>query len=344
MANTHRNSNALQILLLSGNFEALRDFDISEFAATTDAVTESATASTTLSQEAMNAIGSALSPRTWDSYVTAIEKYSDWCNYYGIPPFPASPVVLSNYLASLAASGKRSGTLTVASCAISYVHRLQELPSPTHSQLVRSTLRGIRRGDGRTQRQAEPLTPDILDAIRKSACTPRRTCYGRMETPEFARHRGNVDLALCSTLFYAGLRRSEAAELTWDDIKRQKDGSGLIYIYQSKRRLPDDVQVVAIPACAMADLNAIRASTSSDGKVFGLSPGQIDNRIKSALAQADVPGRFSSHSGRVGMALYLKYKNAPDHIIRQQGRWKDYRMLDRYTRRAKASIVLKYFD
>ena len=44
------------------------------------------------------------------------------------------------------------------------------------------------------------------------------------------------------------------------------------------------------------------------------------------------------------MAKYLKEQRAPDHIIRLQGRWKDNRMVDRYTKKAKASLVLNYFD
>ena len=344
MAGTHGNR-TIRALLENANFEALRSLDILDLAGINSSDSKSLSVSTTLSEEAKKAITNALSPRTWRAYVSAIEKYVMWCNRHSICPFPTTPVAVCNYLSSLATSGKRHGTLRVVVCAIAYIHRLQEIPSPTNSQLVRSALRGIRREDGRPVRQAEPMTPEIMEAIRAVACEPRKGPFGHIESRSFALYRGLVDIALISTLFYAGLRRSEVADLRWNDVERQTDSSGLIFIHRSKKRYPDDVQVVAIPEGAVSDLDAIRPRYSAGHKrVFGLSPGQLDNRIKSAVKQAGIDGSFSAHSGRVGMAKYLKEKRAPDHIIRRQGRWKDNRMVDRYTRRARASVVLSYFD
>ena len=341
MAGTHGNR-TIRALLENANFEALRSLDILDLAGMSNADSESFSVLTTLSPEA---IINALSDSTWRSYVTAIEKYAEWCNCHGISPFPTTSVAICNYLTELSVSGKRHSTLQVAVCAIAYIHRLQEIPSPTHSQLVRSTLRGIRREGGRPERQAEPMTPEILDVIRRVACTPRRGLFGHIESPTLALYRGLVDIALFETLFYAGLRRSEAAELRWSDLERKKDSSGLVSIYRSKKREPDNVQVVAIPKRTMDDLDSIRSEHAhGNERVFGISPGQIDNRIKSAIMQAGLKGAFSSHSGRVGMAKYLKEQRAPDHIIRLQGRWKDNRMVDRYTKKAKASLVLNYFD
>ena len=326
------------------SFETLRGKDVAELVVMGNVDPEFISVSNTLSQRTKRAIRNSLSGETWRSYVTAFQAYTDWCKLHGISPVPTTSAAICNFLSEQAHSGKRHPTLRIAVCAIAYIHRLLEIKSPTESQMVRSTLRGIARENARSERQADPFTPEIIIAIRNAACEPRKGPFGRMETSEFALHRGRVDIALCSTLFRAGLRRSEAAELRWKHIERQKDGSGLIVIYQSKKRLPDDEQVVAIPHYTMADLNAIRPRYSNGHeRVFGLTAGQLYNRVKAAVRQAGIKGSFSTHSGRVGMAKYLKERHAPDHIIRQQGRWRDNRMIDRYAKRAKASLVLKYF-
>ena len=342
MAATDRNTSCAS--LMNTNLGTLRSMDISDFAAMGNADSESESVSTTLSQKTKNAISKALSPSTWRSYVTAFEAYAVWCNCHGISPIPTTPAAISNFLSEQADSGRRHATLRISVCAIAYIHRLLEIASPTDSQLVRSTLRGIGREDSHSVRQADPLTLEILSAIRKVACEPRKGRYGRMESPKFALHRGRVDIALSSILFHAGLRRSETVELRWKDIERQKDGSGLIVINRSKMRQPVDVQVVAIPNCTMADLDAIRPRHfSGQESVFGFRSHQLDNRLKSAVRQAGTKGNFSAHSGRVGMAIYLKERSAPDHIIRQQGRWKDNRMVDRYTKKSKSLASSELF-
>ncbi len=58
--------------------------------------------------------------------------------------------------------------------------------------------------------------------------------------------RGQVDIALCSVLSDAGLRRSEAAALTWGDVEIAADGSGRVRIARSKTDQEGKGEVVAI--------------------------------------------------------------------------------------------------
>jgi integrase len=62
---------------------------------------------------------------------------------------------------------------------------------------------------------------------------PRKRGRG-FETAEQAEERGRFDLALVVVLSDAGLRRSEAAALTWGDVQRWDDGSGRITVIRSK--------------------------------------------------------------------------------------------------------------
>ena len=55
-----------------------------------------------------------------------------------------------------------------------------------------------------------------------------------------------------------GLRRSEAAALTWGDVQRWDDGSGRITVVRSKTDTEAQGAVVAITPTAMRALDAIR--------------------------------------------------------------------------------------
>ena len=78
-----------------------------------------------------------------------------------------------------------------------------------------------------------------------------------------------------------GLRRSEAAALTWGDVQRWDDGSGRITVIRSKTDAEAQGAVVAITPAAMNALDAIRpVGVDSGQKVFGLSESQIVRRVK----------------------------------------------------------------
>ena len=81
--------------------------------------------------------------------------------------------------------------------------------------------------------------------IRLTAVQPRRRGRG-LETPAQAAERAKFDLALVAVLSDAGLRRSEAAALTWGDVQRWEDGSGRITVIRSKTDAEAQGAVVAV--------------------------------------------------------------------------------------------------
>ena len=100
------------------------------------------------------------------------------------------------------------------------------------------------------QRQSGALTADVLAVIRLTAVQPRKRGRG-IETPEQAAVRARFDLALVAVLSDGGLRRSEAAVLTWGDVQRWDDGSGRITVIRSKTDAEAQGAVVAITPAAM---------------------------------------------------------------------------------------------
>ena len=111
---------------------------------------------------------------------------------------------------------------------------------------MREALKGLGRQLAKPQRQASALTADVLSVIRLTAPKPRARGPG-LETPEQAAQRARFDLALVAVLSDGGLRRSEAASLTWGDVQRWDDGSGRITVIRSKTDVEATGAVVADP-------------------------------------------------------------------------------------------------
>ena len=153
-------------------------------------------------------------------------------------------------------------------------------------------------------------------------------------------------MALVAVLSDAGLRRSEAAALTWGDVQHWDDGSGRITVIRSKTDAEAQGAVVAITPAAMRALSAIRPEGVGGGeRVFGLSESQIARRVKAIAKAAGLSDWefFSGHSGRVGMARRMAQNGAPTHEIERQGRWKQGGgMVGRYTRGESAGSALRY--
>ena len=286
-----------------------------------------------------------LSDNTRRTYSVQWRLFEDWCDEVGLTSLPAEPLTVARYLAARAGSGASIATIRLATSAISKAHEWAKLESPCRDPGVRASLKGWGRRLSKPQRQSGALTADVLAVIRLTAVQPRRRGRG-IETPGQAAERGKFDLALVAVLSDAGLRRSEAAALTWGDVQRWDDGSGRITVIRSKTDVEAQGAVVAITPAAMNALDAIRPDgVDSTQKVFGLSESQIARRVKVIAKAAGLSDWefFSGHSGRVGMARRMAQNGAPTHEIERQGRWKQGGgMVGRYTRGETAGSALRY--
>ena len=133
---------------------------------------------------------------------------------------PAEPLIVARYLAIRAGDGASIVTMRLATSAIA-----------------------------KPQRQAGALTADVLAVIRLTAVQPRQRGRG-IETPAQAAERTRFDLAPVAVLSDGGLRRSEAAALTWGDVQYWDDGSGRITVVRSKIDVEAQGAVVAITPAA----------------------------------------------------------------------------------------------
>ena len=291
------------------------------------------------------ALEAVLSDNTQRVYQTQWRIFAGWCDEVGLTSLPAEPLTVARYLAARAGSGAAVATLRLAASAITKAHEWAGHESPCKDRGVRASLKGWGRRLAKPQRQAGALTADVLAVIRLTAVQPRARGRG-VETPEQSAERARFDLALVAVLSDGGLRRSEAAALTWGDVARWEDGSGRITVVRSKTDVEAEGAVVAVTPAAMQALDAIRpVGIGGDAKVFGLSESQIARRVKVIAKAAGLSNweDFSGHSGRVGMARRMAQNGAPTHEIERQGRWKEGGgMVGRYTRGESAGSALRY--
>ena len=217
------------------------------------------------------------------------------------------------------------------------------LDNPCAHQGVRLTIKGLSRAHAQPQRQATPLDAAALEAIRETACVPRPGRGGVLETEAAAVARGLVDITLCMLMSDAGLRRSEAAALTWGDMERWTDGTGRITVRRSKTDQTAASAVVGVTRTTMRALDAIRPDGVDDEEsVFGLSGAQISRRIMRAALQAGLQRDYTGHSGRVGLAVRMAQNAAPADATMRQGRWASAGMVTRYTRQVSAGEELRW--
>ena len=134
-------------------------------------------------------------------------------------------------------------------------------------------------------KQAHALTTDALARIRETVRLPRRGRGSRTEPTAMAQARGTVDLAIIGVMADAGLRRSEAAALTWTDIEFWSDGTVRITIRKGKNQpQPATVAVTETTARALRDIRP--DDTDPAASLFGLTGETLANRLETALFTA----------------------------------------------------------
>ena len=274
---------------------------------------------------------------TQTNYRVQWQHFRAWARGKGIRALPAPPAQVAVYLAErLEAYGHKTATLRVAAAAIAFVHKTAGVADPCDSPAVKRTLRSATRKAGKSQKQAEALTTEALTAIQATACTPRRGRGGRDESQETATYRGNLDMAVIRLMRDALLRVSEAAVLTWQDLRTEADGTGRLLIHCSKTDPEGAGTVMFVSAETMATLRVIRRGASETARIFGLRPNQLSRRIKQAAQAAGLGDGFSGHSPRVGMARDLARAGIELPRLMNAGRWRSPAMPAHYTRNETA--------
>ena len=281
------------------------------------------------------------SESTHRNYEAQWNRFVEWANHEGLShTLPLDPEVVVRYLEDRSrgritpawnrevASPATPGTLRVAAAAIAYVHKREGKDNPRSTTLVQSALEQLAPTSGNERKQATPLNRASFDRIRETATEPRIGRSGKLERGRSALRRGLHDIALIGVMRDAMLRVAEAAELKWEDIVEQQDGSGRISLPNQRRGEESTTCLVTVET--MRDLDKIRGYARGSVLVFNMTRSRITSRIRKAAEQAGLTGRFDSNSPRIGMVREMDAKGASLYEIQQSGRWRSLLMPEQY--------------
>jgi len=253
---------------------------------------------------------------------------------------PASPDLVAKYLAAHA-DALAPATLVRRLASISKAHRVAGLPTPAAAEIVRATLRGIKRARRTAQRQAAPLLRDDLGLV-----------VDRMDDSVKAAR----DRALLLMGFAGALRRAELVALNVADLDRVKQGI-VLHLRRSKTDQEGHGETIGIPFgrtrwCPVTALDRwLSRAGISGGPIFRpvdrhgripearLSAEAVSCVVKKRVAAAGFePAGYSGHSLRSGFATSAAQAGIATWIIRRQTRHASDAMLARYIRTGELFI------
>lgn len=271
----------------------------------------------------------SLSDNTRRAYLSDLTHFETWGG-----SIPATDEMIANYLAQHSEE-LSAATLARRLASIAKAHRARGQSSPTASELVKATLRGIKRQHGAAQVEAKPLLRDDLFQVLAAMGDDMKSVRDR---------------TLLLTGFAGGFRRSELVGLDHADIEHVRQGV-IITLQRSKTDQVGLGRKIGIPLgrsrwCPVAALDewlsrsaieegAIFRRINRHGHVLGdrLSGEAVALVLRERLSAAgfDTTG-YSGHSLRAGFATSAAQAGVSSWRIRAQTGHASDAMLARYIR------------
>lgn len=280
-------------------------------------------------------IDAATAPNTRRAYRSDWTDFTAWCEQNGLMALPSTPETVALYIGALAAVAKVS-TVQRRLTAIAKAHRAAGHETPTKSEAVHLTIRGIRRTHGVAPDQKAPAV--LADLRAMLAVLPNNLI-------------GTRDRALLLLGFAGAFRRSELVSLDVADLgfgergmivtlrrsKGDQEGEG------AKKGIPFGRHMLTCPVTAIRDY--MDMSQITDGALFRPvnRHGQIGKDrlgdkavalvVKRAASAAGLdPSRYAGHSLRAGLATAAAAGGAQERDIMRQTGHRSVQMLRRYIR------------
>jgi integrase len=274
-------------------------------------------------------IRESLAENTRVAYLSDLAHFESWGGR-----IPAAPETIAEYLVAHA-DVLSVATLNRRIAALSKVHRSRGFSNPTSVEIVKSTLRGLKRIKGTAQRQATPLIKDDLFVVLEAMGS---------------RLKDVRDRALLLLGFAGGFRRSELIGLNFDDVVLVRQGLE-VTLRRSKTDQDGVGRKIGIPHgrsrwCPVAALEQWQAASGiSEGAIFRpmdrhqrvgpkrLSAEAVCLVVRERVEGAGIdPENYSGHSLRAGLATSAAQAGVSSWKIRQQTGHASDAMLSRYIR------------
>ena len=267
---------------------------------------------------------------TQRAYKADLKNFNEWCEINGQIPFPVSAETLAAYVSHLADTCKWA-TINRRLAAISKLHQLNNLETPTQNRIFRIVMEGIKRSNGIRQKQAPAFKLNILKQLLRDF---------DVETNASLRNK-----ALLLLGFTGAFRRSELVALNVEDLNFTEEGL-IVSMQKSKTNQYGDYEEKAIfyspesVLCPIRTLNAwiqrldkepyslfVRVRKGDKITHDRLTDKTVNNLVKTYFGE-----EFSAHSLRASFITIAKINGADDSEIMRQSKHKTSVMIQRYTR------------
>jgi site-specific recombinase XerD len=264
------------------------------------------------------------------AYKSDLKDFNRWCDSNGQIPFPVTPETLAAYVSHLADDCKWA-TINRRLAAISKLHQLNNLETPTQHRIFRIVMEGIKRTKGVRQKQAPAFKLNILKQLLRD-----------FDIENNANLRNKALLLLG---FTGAFRRSELVSLNVEDLNFTDDGL-IVSLQKSKTNQYGDYEEKAIfysPEAVLCPIRTLqlwlkRLEKTSDALFVRVRKGdrittdRLTDKTVYDLVKTYFGEEFSAHSLRASFITIAKINGADDSEIMRQSKHKTSAMIQRYTR------------
>lgn len=241
-------------------------------------------------------------------------------------------VLLCNFVASLYQKGYSPSSIAGHMSAISYVHKLLDIPDPTQSFLIRKLLKGAQ-NLSKAPDTRMPITKQLLHQILSSLNHTAGTAIER-----------HLLQSLFSLAFHGFFRLGELIPKTAANVDRVLQVQNVSVLPHSKADLtlkffknntsnkPFTISILAVPSSQFCPVTLLSQYLSvcphSCGPLYQFPSGQpatysyVVYQLRLALKFAGLDtSLYKGHSFRIGAATEAASNGYSENAIQKMGRW-----------------------
>lgn len=280
--------------------------------------------------ELLHSIDGAFSANSCSAYRSDFLHYAHWIASSEFSLFPLTADAVAGYIGAMQTRHK-SATIRRRVDALSSICFFAKLPDPTKSPEVKLALKRMHRRIGRFQKQAYPLTWELIEQMLTR-------CDDSLS--------GQRDQLLLQLGYETMRRRSEICSFRFDDLQQLPDGHWGLFLRFSKTDQTGKGRLIPISdqLCDLIHawgertqlntgqiLRAVRRGNNLSGPLRpeSMTAILVDLQYRSRLRHLP---NLSGHSFRVGAALDLLRAGVPIEKIMLRGGW------------SKESTTLRYLQ
>jgi len=281
-------------------------------------------------QQILKQLEGAFAKNTLRAYRADFNDFSQWCVSQQLTPGHITSDEIANYIAWMVPN-RSSATIRRRIATLSSLYKLMDMHDPTRAAPVVIALKRMHRQKGRAQKQALPLTNDILQQLLG-------VCANNL-----AGQRNRVLLHLGHETMR---RRAELCRFCFEDLQTLATGQVVLNLRFSKTDQYGEGRLIAITPMLTELIQKWGETIGRKGYILrgvykgklsvgeSLTPASINQILAKLQNQAGLKleRNLSGHSFRVGAAVDILLAGETMERIMLKGGWKSESTVMRYLR------------